>query len=324
MQITYLRVCADWSIISDVLAVASDTTLFSLANANYQVVVRLLLQANTSAGLAKSNLTDGDLVSFKTQFGGTAFVCPVKGCVRGFSSETDLEDHKTQRHERHLKFYQGKYIQNDVASANTGCPNQHVEKGYIEEAPRIRTSLKRKKIEDHEPPLPWSSYTTDGHPSGELNPLADLDFERLSPHHKKTGDDWFVVFNPHIPRLLDLDLVHTLTHESVACCVSFGLDGKYVAIGCNRLAHVYDVVIGDKVVVLEVDDVGTGDMWIMALCFSPDGKYLAAGSQDKLVRVSTGVFNISAASLLTSTRSGTSLPAPSRTPLLAMRCKSSV
>lgn len=310
----------DLSYLSDILAVDLDTTLFSLANANYQVVVQFLLQATTSTGLTEANL-----IAFKTQFGGTAFVCPVKGCVKGFPSETGLNDHKAQRHKRRLRCYQGKCIHNDVGFANTGSLHQHVRKVHKKETPRIPTALKRKNVEDYEPPVPCHSYTVDGHPSNALTPLADLDLERLSLEHKRAVDDWFVVFNPHVPRLVDLDLVHTLAHDSVACCVSFSKDGKYVATGCNRFAHIWDFVTGDKIVVLGFEDDGYGgDMYIRSVSFSPDGKYLATGSEDKLVRVRTRAVTTPAASLLTSARSGTSKPAPSGTPLLDMSRMSTV
>lgn len=258
-------------------------TLFSLANANYQAVVEQLLRATTSAGLPRANLTEAKLIAFKTQFGSTAFVCPVKGCIRGFSSEAELNDHKTQRHKRRLKCYQGRCIYNDVGFANAGSLHQHVKKVHRKETPRIPTALKRKKIEDHELPVP---DTTDRHPSGEVTFLADLDVKHLSPQHKKAGDDWFAIFNPQVPRMLDLDLIHTLDHESIVCCIDFSMDGKFVATGCNKSTQIYDIISGEKVCVLQGDDVDiVGDMYIRSVSFSPDGRYLATGDEAKLVRV---------------------------------------
>lgn len=120
------------------------------------------------------------------------------------------------------------------------------------------------------------------------NALGDLDVERLPAQHKKARDDWFVVFNPAVPRMLDVDLVHTLAHESVVCCVRFSMDGKYVATGCNKSAQIYDIHTGEKVCVLQDDNADTGgDLYIRSVCFSPDGKYLATGAEDKLIRVRT-------------------------------------
>ncbi|PBP22775.1 WD40 repeat-like protein [Diplocarpon rosae] len=118
------------------------------------------------------------------------------------------------------------------------------------------------------------------------NALAELDLERLPAHQKKVEPEWFAIFNPEVPRVLDVDLLHTLVHESVVCCVRFSHDGKYVATGCNRSAQIFDVVTGAKVCVLQDESVDSvGDLYIRSVCFSPDGRYLATGAEDKLIRV---------------------------------------
>ncbi|KZF21277.1 WD40 repeat-like protein [Xylona heveae TC161] len=118
------------------------------------------------------------------------------------------------------------------------------------------------------------------------NTLADLDIDRLPPSQKREGTDWFAVFNPRIPRVLDVDLVHTLSHESVVCCVRFSHDGKYVATGCNRSAQIFDVTTGKLVSHLQDDSVDKdGDLYIRSVCFSPDGRYLATGAEDRQIRV---------------------------------------
>jgi len=123
------------------------------------------------------------------------------------------------------------------------------------------------------------------------NALAELDLERLPAHQKKVEPDWFAIFNPGVPRVLDVDLLHTLQHESVVCCVRFSHDGKYVATGCNRSAQIFDVVTGQKVCVLQDDSVdAVGDLYIRSVCFSPDGRYLATGAEDKLIRVSLEIL----------------------------------
>src|ERR1700761_293443 len=73
------------------------------------------------------------------------------------------------------------------------------------------------------------------------NSLAELDPDHLPPNLKREGPDWYAVFNPRVRRVLDVDLVHNLVHQSVVCCVRFSLDGRYVATGCNRSAQIYDV-----------------------------------------------------------------------------------
>ena len=40
-------------------------------------------------------------------------------------------------------------------------------------------------------------------------------------------------------------------------------------------------------VLVDEDSTKTGDLYIRSVCFSPDGKYLATGAEDKQIRVST-------------------------------------
>lgn len=132
------------------------------------------------------------------------------------------------------------------------------------------------------PPSPPPQHQ--GHSVG--NNLADLDVDSLRPEQKREGNDWFAIFNPRIPRVLDVDLVHTLNHDSVVCCVRFSYDGRYVATGCNRSAQIFDVGSGLQVTKLQDESVDKeGDLYIRSVCFSPDGKYLATGAEDKQIRV---------------------------------------
>ncbi|KAJ7493401.1 chromatin associated protein [Mycena galericulata] len=117
--------------------------------------------------------------------------------------------------------------------------------------------------------------------------LADTpDPANVPPQWKKEGSDWFVLYNPAIPRTLDVSLVHTFMHETVVCCVQFSADGKWLATGCNRTAQIFDVQTGHKACVLADESTGkTGDLYIRSVRFSPDGKYLATGAEDKRIRI---------------------------------------
>jgi general transcriptional corepressor TUP1 len=79
------------------------------------------------------------------------------------------------------------------------------------------------------------------------NSLMDLNIDYLPPEYKKQKGDWFAVFNPNTPRVLDVDLVHTLPIDGFVFCVKFSYDGKYVATGCNRSAQIFDVNTGSRV-----------------------------------------------------------------------------
>lgn len=171
--------------------------------------------------------------------------------------------------------------------------NQHVKRVHKKETPRIPKTIKRRnKIERDEPSAPLGSEIFDTHPSDEPTSLCDLDVETLSPQHKKVKDDWFVVFNPDVPRLLDLDLVHTLAHESVVVCVRFSMDGKFVATGCNKSAQIFDAISGEMTCVLQDEFPDPiGDNYVRAVCFSPDGRYLVTGREDKLIMASSHSVN---------------------------------
>jgi len=45
--------------------------------------------------------------------------------------------------------------------------------------------------------------------------LGDLDRSTLPPEFRKEGSDWFATFNPRVKRVLDISLVHTLSHKEL-------------------------------------------------------------------------------------------------------------
>ncbi|KAJ7269560.1 chromatin associated protein [Mycena rebaudengoi] len=125
--------------------------------------------------------------------------------------------------------------------------------------------------------------------------LDDLDLPTMPPHLKKEsshgGTEWFAVWNPAVSRkrIADMNLLHTLLHESVVCCVRFSKDGRFLATGCNRTAQVYDARTGTKVCVssslIDPSVPKGGDLYIRSVCFSPDGALLATGAEDTQIRV---------------------------------------
>lgn len=133
---------------------------------------------------------------------------------------------------------------------------------------------------------------------GVGNTLADLDVDKLPLQQKKEGSDWYAVFNPDVPRALDIELVHHLAHDSVVCCVRFSSDGKYVATGSNRSAQIFDVATGRQLHQLMDNTVDKdGDLYIRSVCFSPDGRLLATGAEDRQIRVWCN-FTISHATII--------------------------
>ncbi|RKP05976.1 WD40-repeat-containing domain protein [Thamnocephalis sphaerospora] len=115
---------------------------------------------------------------------------------------------------------------------------------------------------------------------------VDMETDGNQGGMRREGSDWVVMYNPKVPKVLNVDLVHTLAHNSVVCCVNFSHDGKYLATGCNRTAQIYDVNSGQCISVLSDDSVSSdGDLYIRSVCFSPDGKFIATGAEDHHIRI---------------------------------------
>ncbi|KAK7044890.1 chromatin associated protein [Favolaschia claudopus] len=141
------------------------------------------------------------------------------------------------------------------------------------------------------PPAPMKPAT----PISSVAFLDDLDLPNMPPHLKKecpasprSGTEWFAVWNPAVKhkRIADVNLMHTLLHESVVCCVRFSKDGRFLATGCNRTAQVYDARSGAKICSLIDPNVPKGgDLYIRSVCFSPDGSLLATGAEDTQIRI---------------------------------------
>lgn len=143
--------------------------------------------------------------------------------------------------------------------------------------------------------------------------LADLDVQKAIPEFRKQMPDYYVLYNPAFKRDLDVEMMQSLDHSSVVCCVKFSKSGEFIATGCNKTTQVFDVKTGALIAKL-IDDNTTnavegqgegensengssavangsantnanGDLYIRSVCFSPDGKLLATGAEDKLIRI---------------------------------------
>jgi glucose repression regulatory protein TUP1 len=151
----------------------------------------------------------------------------------------------------------------------------------------------------------------------------DLDIHTVDPALKKEGTDWFAIFNPKVKRQLDVSLVHTLMHErSVIECllllfvradrsfvVLYVASDSQLMVNISRqgatgplrftilrrvrrlgmsAAVICRIIHFDNTIFSVLVDEGagkSGDLYIRSVCFSPDGKFLATGAEDKQIRV---------------------------------------
>ncbi|KAJ9121335.1 hypothetical protein QFC24_004671 [Naganishia onofrii] len=103
--------------------------------------------------------------------------------------------------------------------------------------------------------------------------LSDLDPDTIPREFKKEGAEWFAVWNPRNKKTLNVDLVHTLVHESP--------DGKFLATGAeDRQIRIWDIAKG-RIKHLLVGH----NQEIYSLDFSQDGQFLVSGSGDKSARI---------------------------------------
>ncbi|KAG6899060.1 hypothetical protein C0993_001277 [Termitomyces sp. T159_Od127] len=106
----------------------------------------------------------------------------------------------------------------------------------------------------------------------------------VPPEFRKEGSDWFAVFNPRVKRSLDISLLHTLVHARHAApwsplSVTHSLLASFAVYNSRSTASA-------KICVLAEDTAGkSGDLYIRSVRFSPDGKLLATGAEDRQIRI---------------------------------------
>ncbi|KAL8931143.1 MAG: hypothetical protein Q9208_000247 [Pyrenodesmia sp. 3 TL-2023] len=116
------------------------------------------------------------------------------------------------------------------------------------------------------------------------NRLDDLDPYELTPDKRQLHDDWNVVHNPKLPRELNIDLEHSILHDSVVSCVRFSSDSLWVAVGFKLSALIYEVETGREIFNFTMDDTDE-EIYVRGVSFDTEVVHLAVGAEDKLIRV---------------------------------------
>ncbi|KAG2341660.1 WD40 repeat-like protein [Suillus weaverae] len=111
-----------------------------------------------------------------------------------------------------------------------------------------------------------------------------LDSTTVPVDFVKEGGDWLAIFNPRVPRQMDVQLAARYVHDGVVCSVKFSLDGTLLAVGTEGAVVLYNLSLGEKFTFTLERNIGKPNH-ARAVCISPDGHFLVAGSEDELIRV---------------------------------------
>jgi general transcriptional corepressor TUP1 len=120
-----------------------------------------------------------------------------------------------------------------------------------------------------------------------INPILDQDWDSIPAEYKR-GEDWEATFNKNSSHQFDVSLLHTFAHTGPVQSVHFSSDGKYLATGTERTAHIFDLQTGQRTSTVTDSDEITNPMRIVlfrSVRFSPDGGSLAVGAENGSLRI---------------------------------------
>jgi glucose repression regulatory protein TUP1 len=121
----------------------------------------------------------------------------------------------------------------------------------------------------------------------QVSELTTIEHQDLPSSHKQVEVDWYAVYEPTLPRQLEIRQLYQLAGNSVVCCVSFSQDRDKLATGCNGLARIFEIETGRELSTLMHREIEgrQGPGHVRAVCFSPDGGSLCTGAEDGVIRV---------------------------------------
>ncbi|KAL9065694.1 MAG: hypothetical protein Q9157_007389 [Trypethelium eluteriae] len=275
-----------------------DRTLFTKLAMAFNCGVLSLLGQKEVPGVATLTLD-----AFKQLYASSAFRCRYPSCPKvpnSFASDRL----RTQHEATHLRriFCQVSECQwNRIGfKSHKGLRTHmrsHDEKAMVPIPAKVRRMANEKvdasTAKDSEPGLKGNQATSNQSlsssaptPSDVDDMLGNLQLDDVSEHYKTIGDDWHCIYNPRYLRELDVKPVHTFIHQSVVTCICFSWDGFFVATGSKRSTQIFNVVTGQLCMSL-VDNYlpKYNDLSIQSVCFSSDGRDLATGADDGIVRI---------------------------------------
>ena len=240
-------------------------------------------------------------------YGTRCFKCPEEDCAyfsEGFSTRQARDEHG-KKHNRSFFCPEPGCHMSTISCSSASALKVHIEKDHQSTTPGLPSQSGHRSTRLRDPTMstitqniigPRIAETTPKFPS--LNgpqPLEDrptwlkfgydyaedefpVDELGLAPDKtKKLGDHWCAVFNPDIPRTLDVERLHTV--NSYCMKASFSHDGQFLAIGME----IFNVGTGALVTSVHCSTLDE-DISVQYCCFSPDDRYLATGHESGLLK----------------------------------------
>lgn len=136
----------------------------------------------------------------------------------------------------------------------------------------------RLQLEDDWPPV--FSYNR----KEDAKSFAEKYLDKVSPKYVRQGKDWFAFFEPHQPRILDIEAVHTLPQSSHLQCICLSLCGLYLAIGSNQMITLYNVATGTKIREWQIDH-DDEYHYVVDILFHPESTRIVSTSTNSIVQV---------------------------------------
>jgi len=267
-----------------------------LACTNLGVVIHRVRTVVENMYAATTGSAKGKL---ETYYGSHCFKCTQEDCAyfsEGFSDRQARDKHQNW-HTRFLCTEAGCY------KGIVGCGSEEALKVHMEKDHTLgarsspQTSNRRLKFPAvRNKDRASTNGPLSSQPSERITPVVvGTSTGGHAPEHgnvdsalKKMGFDWSAEFNPNVVRVLDIDLVHTLAHNSIICATSFSLDGSMLATSFNYSAQLFNTFSGKVVATFRhaAEEV-VGDLYVRCLYFSPTGSYLVTGGEDGVIVAST-------------------------------------
>jgi hypothetical protein len=294
-----LEVVTDSYLEFEKLLVEDDPTLFTTLSTTFHSYVALLLE-----GAHTHNVPTAKLARFVKQYSQCSHPCRFSPCTSffvGFSSKELRTAHEKQHVSRLFCVRTGCAIgrlgfgnQRDLVAHN----QRYHEEGGILVPPRVRKvrppssdTLRFKSSSTQLPNLGKveDMNIADRSKANKLSLSFDKETTEVRNYVRRLRDEstpgMSVVFNQDVDRVLDFDLILTVSCQSIAFCVDFSPDSSLVAVGCIGLVAIFEVGSGRKLYQLDIPGEGWDSVHGISFHPSPYRNTLALAGQHRLLQV---------------------------------------